>query len=70
MTMPAADENCRICKSARWVCERHSDRPWGVPGGCDCGAPGMPCALCNPSGGEDDPPDLPPGFVPTVTLCR
>ena len=26
--------------------------------------PGMPCS-CNPRGGPDDPPDMPPGFKQT-----
>jgi hypothetical protein len=51
-----------ICNGARWVCEAHPDRPWGITGECGCGEPGMPCAFCNPCGGIDDPPDQPRGF--------
>ena len=25
---------------------RITTRPWGIPGGCKCGAPGMPCDFC------------------------
>ena len=51
-------DGCRFCQGARWVCERHNGRPWGVQGGCDCGARGMPCQFCNPNS------DLPPGLEP------
>jgi hypothetical protein len=60
--MTKQEDTCPICKGARWVCEAHHDRPWGISEGCKCGAPGMPCDFCNPSGGPEDPPDLPPGF--------
>jgi hypothetical protein len=63
MTSPSSREDCAMCKNARWVCEAHPDRPWGVEGGCRCGGAGMPCDFCNPAGGLDDPPDMPPGFV-------
>jgi len=62
------DEPCPICHGARWVCEEHPDRPWGVKGECECGGPGMPCKFCNPSGGVDDPSDMPPGFTVTKRL--
>jgi hypothetical protein len=55
-----SEDPCPICRGARWVREVHSNRPWGIEGGCDPG-PGMPCS-CNPRGGIDDPPDMPPGF--------
>jgi hypothetical protein len=28
----------------------------------------MPCPDCNPSGGPDEPPKLPPGFDATCTM--
>jgi hypothetical protein len=59
------NSECPICRGARWVCEVHTNRPWGIEGGCDCPGPGMPCS-CNPSGGIDDPPELPPGFKITA----
>ena len=60
---------CPLCDGARWVCEAHPDRPWGVEGECGCGEPGMPC-VCNPSSGRDDPPDPPPGFTSTARRSR
>jgi hypothetical protein len=36
---------------------------WEGDYACGCGAPGMPCPVCNPSD-ELTPPDMPPGFVP------
>jgi hypothetical protein len=53
--------NCPVCLDARWVCEAHPDRPWGIPEGCSCGAPGMPCSACNPSDREH-PPQMPEGY--------
>jgi hypothetical protein len=38
---------CPTCKGQRWVCEAHEDRPWEGPEGCECGAPAMPCPVCN-----------------------
>ena len=52
--------DCPFCRDARWVCQAHRDQPWGIEGGCECGGPGVPCKYCNPSGGPDDPPDMPP----------
>lgn len=65
--------DCPFCKDARWVCEEHPNRAWGIEGGCghgieNCAGPGMPCEFCNPCGGIDDPPDMPPGF--TITAKR
>jgi len=69
MTDAALGEPRPICRDARWVCQvTHHDRPWGIPDGCKCGAPGMPYDFCDPSGGPDDPPDMPPGFE--VDQCR
>ena len=39
---------CSRCGGHGYVCETHPDRPWEgmvaiTDGGCDCGAPGMPC---------------------------
>jgi hypothetical protein len=46
------DKNCEICKGTGWVCENHTDTPWGEgEGECDCGA-GSPCT-CNPTGEVD-----------------
>jgi hypothetical protein len=46
---------CSNCDDTGWVCEAHADQPWaGVSAradACDCGAPGMPCDVCNDSGG-------------------
>ena len=40
---------CRNCLGVDWVCENHSDRPWGgmssSPTACECGA-GAPCPCC------------------------
>lgn len=40
--------DCPTCRGEGHVCEAHPDRPWYpvvavADGGCDCGAPGMPC---------------------------
>jgi hypothetical protein len=55
MTMP-----CPACADTGWVCEAHPDRPSvctpNAPGACQCREPGMPCELCNPAGGIDEPP--------------
>jgi hypothetical protein len=47
---------CRMCGNTGWVCEAHTDRPWSGEQACGCGEPGMPCKVCNPCGGIDDPP--------------
>ena len=65
---PSTGDLCPICKGARWVCEAHPDRPWGIQGECDCGEPGMPCKFCNPCGGPDDPPDCPAGLQANMPL--
>src|SRR5262245_14135358 len=47
---------CERCDSTGWVCEAHDDQPWissAASRPCTCGAPGMPCPLCN----QSDPPD-------------
>lgn len=49
---------CERCDDTYWVCESHPDRPWNGPRACGCGAAGMPCELCNPTSGPDDPPDI------------
>ena len=50
---------CLVCDNTGRVCENHPDRPWRGDSqrgdACDCGA-GMPCQLCNPCGGIDEPP--------------
>jgi hypothetical protein len=54
---------CLICDDTGWVCEVHPDRPSGcTPSAlraCKCREPGMPCE-CNPAGGIDEPPKIPP----------
>ena len=54
---------CLVCDNTGWVWENHPDRPWRGNSqrvdACDCGA-GMPCELCNPSGGIDEAPKLSP----------
>ena len=46
---------CPTCRSARWVCENHRDRPWGGASkhaaACQCGAGTVP--ICN----QDEPPN-------------
>lgn len=51
---------CLRCEGERWVCENHRDVPWGDGDRC-CGGAGAPCPDCNPCGGPDDPPLMPPG---------
>jgi putative transposase len=46
-----------------FVCEAHPDRPWLGPKECGCGAPGMPCAVCNHAD-ENHVPEMPDGFQP------
>jgi hypothetical protein len=55
------DVDCSICHDARWVCEDHPDRPWGITSGCNCGGAGTPCLACNPSD-RDHPPQMPEGY--------
>jgi hypothetical protein len=51
---------CSTCRGVLWVCENHTDTPWGnKPGECDCGA-GAPC-WCNLGKA------LPDGFVTVTT---
>jgi len=42
---------CRNCGGVGWVCENHTDAPWGGasshPDACECGA-GAPCPCCRP----------------------
>ena len=49
---------CRNCADTGWVCENHDNVPWAglLPDdACQCcGAPGMPCPVCNPC--DDDGP--------------
>jgi hypothetical protein len=56
---------CLRCHGARWICEAHPDRPWGIEGGCRCGAPGEPCPVCN-GVDNDDVPEVPQDFVTTA----
>jgi hypothetical protein len=53
-------ERCGHCDDTLWVCGAHPDRPWygaSSQRACRCGAPVIPCELCNPRGGLDEPPD-------------
>jgi len=52
---------CIRCWGARWVCEAHTDQPWGNDKGCLCGAPGSPCPICNRVAPEGKPA-MPDGF--------
>jgi hypothetical protein len=52
---------CERCDDTGSVCEAYDDRPWDSGASdrpCTCGAPGMPCELCNPCGDPDDPSDI------------
>jgi hypothetical protein len=55
--------NCRRCRDTLWVCERHPHEP--VDHGC--GAPGMPCDLCQPDA-DGGRPDLPAGWKPYASV--
>ena len=58
--------DCPICRGARWICEVHKSRSWGILGGMRVRGAGQPCWNCNASEVPDDPPDMPPGFKVTV----
>jgi hypothetical protein len=60
---------CPRCHDARWVCEAHMDRPWGIAGGCACGQPGAPCPVCNRSRRES-PPQMPEAYRSLVKERR
>jgi hypothetical protein len=45
---------CPMCGGQHWVCENHPAQPWNDGDGC-CGAPGMPCLLCNKDGTKQIP---------------
>jgi hypothetical protein len=57
---------CGVCEDTGWVCETHENRPGACsasPRACRCGAPGMPCLVCNePESNER--PRMPAGFAP------
>ena len=55
-------DKCQRCFGCHWVCEAHPHIAWEGEYACGCGAPGMPCPLCNASDGLN-PPQMPPGFV-------
>src|SRR5262245_2537505 len=60
---------CERCDDSYWVCEAHSHLPSDLatsPRACQCGALAMPCPDCNPFGGPDERPKLPPGFMLTL----
>lgn len=50
---------CKLCRGARWVCEKHPHMEWpserGIPHD-DCMGPGEPCPTCN----TGHPPEMPP----------
>jgi hypothetical protein len=54
--------DCRRCFGRPWVCEIHKYMAWEGDYGCGCGAPGMPCPLCNASD-QINLPKMPPGFI-------
>jgi hypothetical protein len=56
-------KHCLFCEDEGWVCEYHSDQPFGGPHACRCGGAGMPCPNYNLSS-RDEPPRLPKGFKP------
>lgn len=53
---------CSRCDGRRWVCEFHTDQPWGGIDACMCGGAGMPCPDCNPCD-RNHPPLQVPGFI-------
>jgi hypothetical protein len=57
--MLKVDGVCTPCGGSGWVCEDHHTVPWGDGDNC-CGAPGMPCLVCN--GG--DTARFPAGSIP------
>jgi hypothetical protein len=52
---------CARCDNSGWVCETimigHGRDSANARIACDCGA-GEPCAVCNPSSGSDQLPDV------------
>ena len=52
---------CKNCNGEGWVCENHTDKPWGDGDAC-CGGAGSPCKFCNPCD-EHNPPRMPTGSV-------
>ena len=56
---------CAVYGGALWVCEDHTDKPWGGasnrPDACHCGGAGAPCLACNPCDREH-PPKIPDGY--------
>jgi hypothetical protein len=50
------------CYGTHCLCEAHPHMAWEGEYACGCGAPGMPCPICNASDGVT-PPKMPPGFV-------
>lgn len=48
---------CGRCGSTGWLCEAHPDKQWEGAQCCGCGAPGVPCPVCNDFGdGMPRPP--------------
>lgn len=51
---PTTQSKCANCNSSGWVCEDHSNMPWGDGDGC-CGGAGSPCTICNPCDDKTPP---------------
>ena len=43
---------CKNCDETGWVCEEHTDKPWGGMSvradACNCGGAGQPCRCARP----------------------
>ncbi len=59
-------EQCDNCAGELWVCEEHTDTPWGDGDGC-CGGAGAPCPECNACG-PGQWPAMPPGTTEIWSL--
>jgi hypothetical protein len=59
---------CARGDDAAWVWEATRTLPSDISASPSlrCEAPGMPYPDCNPCGGPDEPPKIPPGFRITV----
>lgn len=50
---------CVNCDDQNWVCEAHPNKPWEQGDrACHCGAPGIPCDMCNPCDKDNPPREL------------
>jgi len=61
---PMTGGTCMRCFGCRWVCEAHPHMAW--EGDYACGAPGIPCPVCNDSDGVE--PLSPLWTKPTACL--